>query len=296
MIASRLTLKDFFHSVYLKHHIWIKSNTIVQYDVTLRLLDGWHGQQQPAQPVAVEDLCTDLVLDFLRFRFSMSAARTVNNNRSSILTLWRFAHRHGYTETPVPDSRDILKLPETRRLPEAWSIQEMSAILSATATARTLPGWDARHWRALILVSYDTGHRLSSLLSAKKEDLSALGFLIVRETKQKRETVHKLHADTIAAIDALPEHRLLFPWRLSIKSIHPEYKKILKAADPPLPCGRRDLFQRLRRTSATHLAAVAGIEAAEQHLDHTTHGLAVKSYIDQRYMPTVNASDIMPRP
>jgi len=73
-----------------------------------------------------------------------------------------------------------------------------------------------------------------------------------------------------------------------------EFKKILQAAN--LPCGRRDLFHRLRRTSATHLAAVAGIEAAEQHLDHRTPGLARSTYIDPRFMPQIKAADVLPRP
>ena len=295
MVTSRLTLEDFFQHVYLKHHFWLKPNTIEQYAVTLRLFDDWHGSA-----VAVEDLCTDLVLGFLRSRMSKSA-RTVNNNRAAILTLWRFAFRQQHCKTPVPDSRDIAKLPETKQLVTAWSMQELSRLLDACGSARCLDGWDSRHWRALVLTAYDTSHRLSALLSARREDLSALGFLIIRgeHTKQRRDVVKKLHPDTITAIDDLPEHPLLFPWPLRMRAIWLEYKQILRAAKPPLPCTRRDLFHKLRRTSATHLVATPGgsVELAEQHLDHSTHGLAIKSYIDLTFMPwNTNACDVLPRP
>ncbi len=291
MVASRLTLTEFFHCVYLKHHIWLKSNTIGQYTVTLRLFDAWHGTA-----VAVENLSVDLILGFLRSRLQHSGSRTVNNKRAAILTLWRFAYRKGYCKTPVPDSQDIPKLPETKQLPTAWSIPEFSRLLDACSSARCLEDWDARTWRALLLVSFDTSHRLGALLSARRADLSSLGFLTIRgeHTKQGRDVSHKLHVDTIAALAELPEHRLLFPWPLSITSIRFYYKEILRVAG--LPCGRRDLFHRLRRTSATHLAVVAGIAAAEQHLDHSTPGLAQKSYIDPRFLQTIIASDLMPRP
>ncbi len=289
VVASRLTLKTYLCLVYFRDHPWIKEASAEQYLVTLRLLDSWAGRA-----VKVDELSAELILNFLRFRRLTRSPRTVNNNRAHLLTLFRSAVHTGHHPGPVPDH--VPKIRETSQLPTAWSVEEFSRLLDACDSARCLLGWDGRHWRALLLVSWDTSHRLSALLSAKRDDLSALGFLIIRgeHTKQGRDVCHKLHADTIAALDALPEHEFMFPWPYNKRAIWLEYKKLLRVAG--LPCGRRDLFHRLRRTSATHLAAVAGIEAAEKHLDHTTHGLAVRSYIDQRFMPVVQAADIMPRP
>ncbi|MCH7990503.1 MAG: hypothetical protein IID46_15285 [Planctomycetes bacterium] len=288
MVHSSLTLQEFFNSVYLRHH-WLKDNSTKQIAVTLNLFDDWHGS-----PVLVASLSADLVLDFLRFRHRTKSARTVNNNRAAIKAVWSFAHRKGHCSTPVPDSTDIPKLPEIKRLPTSWSIEELGRIIEACKSVRPLDGFDCRHWKALILVSFDTAHRLASLLAAKREDVSSLGFLIVRETKQKRETVHKLHADTLKAIEELPRTPLLFPWPLCEHAIHDELKSLLRSAN--LPATRRDLFQKLRRTSATHLAAVCGESAAERHLDHRTPGLASRSYIDRRFMPQIHAADVLPRP
>ena len=122
------------------------------------------------------------------------------------------------------------------------------------------------------------------------------GHLTVRKTKQNREITHKLHEDTLSLLSLLPGHEsgLLFPWPYKRRQIWREFGKILKVAG--LPGGRRNQFHKLRRTSATHLAAVAGIEAAEQHLGHSTHGLARSTYIDPRFMPSVKAADVLPRP
>ncbi|MCH7688632.1 MAG: hypothetical protein IH899_18445, partial [Planctomycetes bacterium] len=139
------------------------------------------------------------------------------------------------------------------------------------------------------------GHRLRSVLLARTEDLQD-GYLTARNTKQNRETVHKLHADTLTALKVLPPHPsgLLFPWPFKRRQIWREFGIILKAAD--LPGGRRNQFHKLRRTSATHLAAAVGIEAAERHLGHVTPGLARSAYIDPRYLPTIKPTDHLPRP
>ncbi len=288
--SSRLTLQDYLVCVYFRSNPWLQETSAEQYLVTVRIFDQFSGRA-----VKVDQLSTELITNFLRFRRLTKSARTTNNNRAHLLTLFRSAVNTGHHPGPFQSCR---KLPETKVLPTAWSVQEFGRILTACESARTLKGsWTPSHWRALLLVSWDTSHRLSALLSARRADISRLGFLTVRgeHTKQGRDVCHKLHAETIFAIDALPEHSLLFPWPFNQRAIWLEYKKILRTAG--LPCGRRDLFHRLRRTSATHLAAVAGIEAAEQHLDHSTHGLASKSYLDPRFLPwTIHASEVMPRP
>ena len=278
-------------SDFLLHKLDFLSITIEQYHISLRQLNRWAGHT-----VTLEELDTELILSFMRHRQSLGRApRTVNNARHVLIALWRHAYHKRFTQRKPPDCYELPKLKVTKTIPEAWSLEELNRILHACENARPLPYWDYRHWRGLILCLYDTGARLNSILLSRVSDIQN-GFLTLRKTKQNRETTHKLHADTLAAIDRLPEHEsgLIFPWPYHRRQIWRAYKKILKTAD--LPGGRRNQFHKLRRTSATHLAAVAGVEAAEQHLDHRTHGLAVKSYIDPRFMPSIKAADVLPRP
>lgn len=276
---------------FLLYKLDFTSSTVEQYTICLRQINCWSGHV-----VTLLELDTDLILSFMRHRKSLGRSpRTVNNTRHMLIALWRHAFRQKLTKHHPPDSIDLPKLKVVKQIPEAWSLQELNRILHACDNSRALPYWDHLHWRSLILCLYDCGIRLDSMLSVKVVDIQN-GFLTSRKSKTNQETSHKLHPDTLAVIDRLPEHEsgLLFPWPFKRRQIWREYRKILKAAG--LPTGRRDQFHKLRRTSATHLAAVAGIDAAEQHLGHSTHGLARSTYIDPRFMPSVKAADVMPRP
>ncbi len=284
------TLEDVFRD-YISIRVDISESTIEQYRICLRQLNRWAGR-----PLTVKELDAELILSFMRHRKSLGKSpRTINNLRQILLTLWRHAFRKHFTTIIPPDFRDLPKMKTVKTIPEAWSLQELDKILHSCDNTRPLPYWDYRHWRALVLTLYDTAHRLEAVLSARVEDIHD-GFLTVRKTKQNREIAHKLHSDTLIAIDRLPEHEsgLLFPWPYKRRQIWREFGRILKAAD--LPGGYRNKFHKIRRTSATHLCAVAGVSITEAHLGHLTPGLALKSYIDPRYQPKVNGSDVMPRP
>ena len=275
---------------FLLYKLDYVSITVEQYKICLKQLNCLAGHV-----VTLQELDAELILSFMRHRKSLGKSpRTVNNARHMLLSLWRHAFRKKFTKQRPPDSTDLPKLKVMTEVPEAWSLEELNSILHACDNARPLPYWDHRTWRALIFVFWDTAHRLDSILSIKIQDIHE-GYLTARKTKQNRETVHKLSESTLAAIERLPEHEsgLVFPWPYKRRQIWREYRKILKAAD--LPTGRRNLFHKLRRSSATHLAVVAGVEAAEQHLDHRTPGLARSHYVDPRFMPQIKAADVLPR-
>ena len=251
--STRLTLQDFLRLVYFHTNPWLKAKSAEQYLVTVRLLDSWAGRT-----VTVPELSAELILDFLRFRRLTKSSRTTNNNRAHLLCLYRSAipdHHPG----PFPE-RVIKKLPEIKPLVTAWSVEQFSQILKAAEFSRTLKNsWTPMHWRAMLLVSWDTALRLDSLLSARFEDLSDLGFLTIHKTKETREVCHKLHPQTVEAISKLPrtESGLIFDWPFNRRQIWLEFKQLLRSVDPPLPCTRRDLFHKLRRTAATQQRTVS---------------------------------------
>ncbi len=276
---------------FLLHKLDFTELTIEQYAICLRQVNRWAGHT-----ITIEELNTELILSYMRHRKLIGRSpRTVNNTRFMLLSLWRHAYRKKLKAEPPPDSLDLPKLKVVKQIPEAWSLEELNKILHACDNSRPLPYWDYRTWRALILCLYDTGARLDSMLSAKVSDIHD-GYLTIRKSKTNRESVHKLHEDTLSIIERLPEHEggLLFPWPFKRRQIWREFGRILKAAG--LPGGPRNQFHKMRRTSATHLAAAVGIEAAERHLGHTTPGLARSTYIDPRFMPAIAAADVLPRP
>ena len=101
---------------------------------------------------------------------------------------------------------------------------------------------------------------------------------------------------TTDAIQAIwyPARRLLFAWPWRQDAIFRRLAAILKRAG--LPNGPRDLFHKFRRTTASHIAAAAGIDAATRQLGQS--GSAVtKRYIDPTIARAhVDGAAYLPRP
>jgi integrase len=70
-------------------------------------------------------------------------------------------------------------------------------------------------------------------------------------------------------------------------------RRIVESAG--LPAGRRDLFHKVRRTSATAVANKLGRAAAQDHLGHSAMSVT-KVYLDPSKITRVQVADILPRP
>ncbi len=109
------------------------------------------------------------------------------------------------------------------------------------------------------------------------------------------EILRPLSPETIEAIEATypPKRELIFDWPHCGKHLRTKWLQIVRAAG--LPGGRRQGLHKLRRTSASHLEAVAP-GTAGRHLGHLTPGLAERHYIDPRIAKPANAAALLPRP
>jgi len=185
--------------------------TIEQYRVALRTFDRHAGGV-----VAVEDLTDDLVMGAMAWIVSQGrTAATANKFRAHMLALWRYAVRRKL----IHNDPDVPKLREPKRVPTAWTTEEMGRILD---TAALCPGHIcdvlAEHWwQALILVLYDTGLRLTPVMAAQWSWLEIeTGRLRVPAEfqKQKADQVPPLSVDCLQALDKIrqPERPMIFPW------------------------------------------------------------------------------------
>ena len=290
-----MTLSQFFRHVYTSRR-YLSDSTQLTYRATINAFQGWHGK-----PVLLSKLTPDLLRGFLRDYHEEHAASSVNGKRQVLMTLWRWAYRWGKTTSKPPEDHEIPKLPVPQRVPTAWTLEEFGQLIRACEVARPIimrsVVWDCRHWRALFLTIYDTGERLEALLQTDRCDLSHTGHLTIRGEHRKgkrRDIVRKLHPQTMEAIEALPPHRLLFPWPIRRRAIWIEIEPILHAAG--LPVDRRSKFHCGRRTSATQVAVALGIAAASKHLDHSSVQLTIDSYVDPRQLPDQDVADALPRP
>ena len=236
-----------------------------------------------------EHLVEDIVERFLAWlkKSDRFANATINGYRAMLLALWR----HAWRKSKVKElPRDIHKFKVSKLIPEAWSPDEMGMMLKAAreATGDVCGAPSSVFWPALILTLYDTGLRIAALMQAKLSDFDfeSRWLKIPAEVqKQDADQVFRLHEETVDAIARIEpaKRELIFPWpfdadnRYHILTDH--FRKILKAAG--LSDTKRDLFHRIRRTSATAVAQVLGEAAAQHHLGHSSISVT-KRYLDPR--------------
>ena len=161
--------------------------------------------------VTLSQLSDDLLEGFVTWQIAAGRSPSTANGRfACILAEWRYAWRKKLVEE-LP--RDCEKLPVPKRMPEAWSIEQMGQLLEACGRVEEeISGIPARlFWTATVLVLSDTGIRRSALLGLRREHLDmGTGILLVPAEVQKQsvDQVFKLHPDTLAVIRATqPETR-----------------------------------------------------------------------------------------
>lgn len=289
------TLLNAFRSKYQPAKLrQATADTAAHYERTVSLLYSFAGRE-----LTFQDLTDELVEDFLSDCFERGVkAGTCNHYRADVLALWRFGWKKRLTnELP----RDVPKLQVEQPIVDAWNTAELERIIDAASQLAgdvcEIPGniW----WPAFILTLYDTGLRFNAVMLRKTSDLDLnTGWLSVDagDQKQRKGQALKLHDDTLRLARAMkPANReFLFPWPFSCDhKIRDVYREILKAAG--LPSSSRCLFHKLRRTSATFVAAATDENTARDHLGHSSVTVT-RRYLDPRQMSAVAAADLISRP
>jgi integrase len=244
-----------------------------------------------------DDLTDIAVGKFLRARLARGASQgTVAKDRSQIAALWNLAaRRHKTADFPTLPP---IRVPE--RVPQAWTIEEMSRIMAAVAALNYKVGdypaslW----WRGLILAIWDTGERIGALMGVRVRNLDLnRGVLVIPAELRKnkmRDLLFELAPDTTATIRQLtegrPQRALVFEWPQWSTHIYYKLNYILKQAG--LPRDQRSKFHRIRRTVATYFEQAGG--DATRLLDHSNSSVTRK-YIDPRIVRTDMPCDKIPR-
>lgn len=229
--------------------------------------------------LGLQDLSAELLNGWISSLLKADYARiTIRNQSCAILTLWRAAHEDGVAE---PIERGIRKVRVPRPIPEAWTQENVLAMLEA---APKLPGVHKRlkvPWcrlaRAWILVGYYSGLRGCDLRQVPIRCLLGERPFVVRQSKTDNPVVIRLPADAVAAVqDTLPPERERFlPMHRS--SLGDKVRQLLKLAGLP------GSPKWLRRTGAT-MVEIHTPGGAMAFLGHRTPGLAMRHYVDQRQL------------
>ena len=286
---ASIPLREFFDKIYQPRRIpACAPATRHGYNVLFRQFDRFVGHT-----ALVSDLNEEILASYIGHRLPGRSAITVDRERSKILALANYACKKGY----LSESPDIVPVQTYRRIPQAYTADEIARLLIAAGQQRgTICNIPKRlYWSSLFLVLYDTGCRIGSARQLLWTDyhFDPPAILFRAETqKQKADQLLKVSQQTVEVLEALrkSEREKIFPWPYHPTSIYNHVKRIFKAAG--LPHGRRDLFQRIRRTTLS-LMHQAGGDATFQ-AGHSSNAVTRKSYLDPT--GTRHAADLLPRP
>lgn len=264
-------------------------NTLRQYGLTFARFAEFLGRTP-----LVSDLSEDAICGFLTWRRLSVAAPTANKDRSQLMALAGFCAKRGVIQLP-----DVEAEREPERVPMAWLSGELDALWRSCSLE---PGWlegvpASLWWKALHCVAWNSGERISALLSSRWDriDLDRGWLVIVAEARKgkTRDKAFKLSDDTVAVLRAIqhPPRDLVFPWPYCSAYLWTKYNVILERAG--LPTDRKSKFHRLRKSVASH-GKKAGLDPT-QLLDHSGPQVT-KSYLDPRICDGLHAADVLFRP
>lgn len=207
------------------------------------------------------------------------------SRRRNLLVLWNAAADDDLCE--YPPRRHLMQIQPQQRIPQAWTLAELKILLhTAQQLCDYLPNGIQRglFWEAFIRVGYDCALRLSDSLSLPAELATGGGAFRVLIGKTGVEKLCRVRPETMQAVRAIvpPDRRLLFDWPFSREQFFYHWRGLTKS----LPPGRRFGPNRLRHTSASHLARISPGHV-QAHLGHQSETMARRHYVD----PTIADTD-----
>lgn len=207
------------------------------------------------------------------------AAVTRANIRRELLTLWRFAFEHSYTD--IAPLR-VCRIKATPQPPRAWSLDTLRRLLAAAEqdvrpVSRRCSGL---LWREIlpcwIVVGYDTGLRFSDLLHLNHGNI-VNGCVICTAQKTGKYTVRAISSAGLQyvhrLIDKSPDGTL-FRWAVPRRRILRKWRDFLREQ------GVVGSSRWLRRSGATYVEMNRAGEA-QKFLGHSNASLAMRHYLDQ---------------
>ena len=291
-----MLLSAYVQTAYLPSRIEVSTQYAKKLASVVGKFSVYLGRQ-----ASLADLTELQVCGYLSSYRKLWSARSTNNQRQVLLTLWQDAWDSRnfcqlLAEPPRP--KRIRRLPEEVDPPEAWTAEEIRQLIcQASLVSGTVCGIAAGDWWAsLLLTIYWTSCRIGSMLETPSSAFKGNG-LLVRKQKNHRPQWFPLPATCCQRIEQTGPvaRRMIWPHPWHPRTVWTKMRQIVESAKLDCPRTGRQLFHRMRRTTLSLCAAVDPAIAQRQagHADYnTTH----RHYVDPRIARGLSAADILPDP
>ncbi len=286
-----MTLSVWLQMVYAPHRLGISPSTIEQYGYAVTSLEKFCGR-----PVLVAELADDLVLRWLSQRLGEVGPNTVKRERRTILTLWRWAARHGHNSTP-PIDIPMIRVP--RQPVVTWDMDEVERVVVACRQQRgEMRGTGiekAAWWSSLILFLHWVAPRIHAALAVTPADLDMERRSVLLRADVSKTGEMQLLAVADQAVAAIaghycPHREYVWPYPYNTRQIWVQLKRILKTAG--LPADRYHMFHCFRRTNYTMVVKHGSRDMAQRQLGHRTD--MSRYYEDRSKLSDRQAAHVLP--
>jgi integrase len=276
------TLNDLLQD-YSDQKVCLSPGYQEQLGVVVRLFERFLGR--PAKP---SDLTGQTVRGWMRWMLSLPRSpRTVNGRVATLCSLWRYAAKKKLTRE-TPD--EIPHIREPQNIPISYTDSEFGAMVAACSTRRKY----GPVMRAMLLVLWDTGCRLSAVLKAKRSAFDSHNRTVrITEPKTGKEQVYSLSPSTVDALLALnPEDGSLLGWTHTQTTLRNQLEKIQEVLG--IPRDRYHKFHAIRKTKYSAVYVKFGLPVASQHLGHSCD--LSRNYLDTRRLLNGEIATHLPPP
>lgn len=273
-----ISLRSAAEEYYFPYKVSIRSpKTLTHYRFAFDFLDRFLGRA-----AQVRDLNDATITKFLRWLDQVRglAPKTINERVGRIISVWDWFARKRYVE----QFPTVEKLPEPKRCPRAWTIEQLAAIFSECRRCRGYAcGIPISIWMTGLLgFGWNTSERIGATLQTRFDmiDFSRGSIIVPAEIRKKGQSdeLYELWPEVVETMLEIKSygHKLIFPMDFCISALYHRYKKILQRAG--LPDGRKYMFHCVRVTHGTWVEALGG--NASLALRHSNPATTKRHYID----------------
>lgn len=278
MLDNTITLRQVADEMYFPARLTIQAeDTVKQYYLAFSFYDRFLCRT--AQVSNLNDLELTKFKRWL-FKERKLAAKTANERAGRIIAMWDWLARKRLVDAfPC-----VEKIPEPKRAPRAWTIDQLRAIFQETLNCRgRICGIPASLWlRGLCGFLWNTSERIGATLKCDWEmvDLNRGTILVPAEIRKRGQSdeVYRLWPEVLELLREIRTYKnqLIFPTDFGKTALYHRYKKILIRAG--LPHGRQYMFHAMRVSHATWTQALGG--NATHALRHANPATTRRHYID----------------
>jgi hypothetical protein len=282
--------------MYCREHPQISNGAKQQYHVAVNLCRRWLLDLR-RQTTCSEVFSLARFLDFAAWLAApldgtphgkCRSAPTINGRLDTLWMLWEFAEEENVSG-PRPNAKKRPRWREPKYDPVAWTGSQVVDLIAACVHAPRMRSKKARFWTGDFWATFvgcllATGERFDAMLhcprSALAENVLTVPAHLTKDLKEKPIVLPDWIAQKLRSLTVVAGSDLFWPYPLRSKQLLARYT--LDVLTPArLPTTRKHKFHCLRRTTATQVYIMQGLEAARDVVRHGGEGLTLTKYISR---------------